>query len=280
MPQVKYTEKKGLHQNTGTGFVLEDNHVKSLEEIKWGVTVLTCVADVDDSLDGKYFDLSTPSAEYRFWFDTDDSGTAAPENEGRTLVEVTTIATGDPAATVASKLETAIEAAAAGAAFECSDESAAGQITIFNKVCGKTKSADSVGTSGFTLTSTDRGAGALAGKIDPDIRVSVISAPAPGAGDTALAVDGSALNKPTLAAAGYTGQEKILMRTDAVAVAIAVTMTALDDDGAADAASEDLTLVADANQRKARVASLIFCETGYARLNPGTPAFGTTGFTD
>jgi hypothetical protein len=84
---------------TGTGAVAQ-------------VETFTAVADVSDSLDGKYIQLSDESGTVGFWIDTDDSGTSEPAGSAALTrsVEVTTIATDDTALVVAAKMATAINA--------------------------------------------------------------------------------------------------------------------------------------------------------------------------
>lgn len=73
---------------------------------------LECRADSGDDLDGTWFALYTPTAPIVFWYDTDDSGTTVPSHglAGAVEVEITTVATNDTAADVATKTEVLIEA--------------------------------------------------------------------------------------------------------------------------------------------------------------------------
>ena len=75
------------------------------------ITTLSCPADSSGSLDGKYFELSDGNNQrYRFWVDVDNDGTAVQVPDGTTSVEITTIATGDGAATVATRVSAVINA--------------------------------------------------------------------------------------------------------------------------------------------------------------------------
>lgn len=64
------------------------------------ITSVETVADVADSLNGKYFLLNTPSVNYYVWYNT--TGGVDPAVAGRTGIEVN-ITTGDSANTVAQK---------------------------------------------------------------------------------------------------------------------------------------------------------------------------------
>ncbi len=74
---------------------------------------VVCIADVADSLDGKYFILYDTAGSVAFWIDTDNSGTTEPNHGATRSVEVTTIVTDDTAATVMSKVKAVVEADAA-----------------------------------------------------------------------------------------------------------------------------------------------------------------------
>jgi hypothetical protein len=279
MPKVVVSKSKGLIQQTGEGFELEDVSLKpSIETCVHSSTTILAVADVGDSLDGLYFDISSTTASYRVWFDVDNSGTAAPAAEGRTLIEVTTLATDDAAAAVAGKLETAIEAINGGDDFEVDDSAADGNFTIYGKVPGKTSTAASAGTSGFTLVNDSRGSGQTALSLDK--MVSVIQAPALGEGNAAMIVDGQAanLNKYTLADGTYVGQRKLIIRDDLMDVAVNVAVAkGHDDDGGELMAPEDVVFVASTSGAMPRILNLVWSGLGWARLNPVTQAAGTTG---
>lgn len=76
------------------------------------VTTITCVADVSDLLDGKYLTLYDADGSVGVWIDTDDSGTTEPAGSAALdrSIEVTGIATNDPAADVATAVASAINA--------------------------------------------------------------------------------------------------------------------------------------------------------------------------
>lgn len=74
---------------------------------------VTVVADVADSLDGKWFVLYDSAGSVAFWIDTDNSGTIEPSHGCDRSVEITTIVTDDDLATVRTKVKAAIEADAA-----------------------------------------------------------------------------------------------------------------------------------------------------------------------
>ena len=76
------------------------------------VTEIITVADVAGSLDAKYFVLYDENGSVGFWFDVDDSGTGIPAGASACdrAVEITGVATGDDAATVAGVVQAAIDA--------------------------------------------------------------------------------------------------------------------------------------------------------------------------
>lgn len=114
---------------------------------------ITCVADVADSLDGTYFRLYDLSGSVGFWIDVDDSGTTIPSGASGAdrAVEITGIATGDTAATVASVVAAAINA---DAQFSASASVADVSVTA---ATGGALVDPSIGDTGFTLTMTTQG---------------------------------------------------------------------------------------------------------------------------
>jgi hypothetical protein len=112
------------------------------------------VADVADSLDGKYFVLRDEVGTVGVWIDVDDDGAAAPAGATACArqIEITTIATGDSAATVATKIAAVLEAD--------SKFSASADGTTITVTC--VAYAPGVGTigngdSGFTVARTQLG---------------------------------------------------------------------------------------------------------------------------
>ena len=72
-----------------------------------GFTITVGIAG-DAGLDQKYFLLNDVAGSVAFWIDLDNSGSTAPTHGADRAVEITTISTGDSAATIAGLLETAI----------------------------------------------------------------------------------------------------------------------------------------------------------------------------
>jgi hypothetical protein len=109
-----------------------------------------CVADVADSLDGKYFILYDGSGSVAFWIDTDNSGTLEPNHGASRSVEITTIVTDDTAATVMTKVKAFVEA---DAAFTTSSYGSTGFIATCTMI------GPSLGTlpAGFELTVSQSG---------------------------------------------------------------------------------------------------------------------------
>jgi hypothetical protein len=67
-------------------------------------------ADSSDDLDTKYFIIPDSAGSVAVWFDTDDSGSAEPAHGADRSIEITTVATDDTAATVASAVAALINA--------------------------------------------------------------------------------------------------------------------------------------------------------------------------
>ncbi len=115
------------------------------------VQTVLCVGDTAGSLAGKYFLLSAgdDGFDYYVWFTVSGVG-VDPAITGRTGINVV-ISTGDSASTVASAVNTVIDA---HASFASSVSTAT--VTITNVLGGLTEDA-SAGTSGFTVTVTTKG---------------------------------------------------------------------------------------------------------------------------
>ena len=103
-PIIKAIDLDGFESKYYTGSLGADTGIAQ-------ITTLSCPADSSGSLDGKYFELSDGNNQrYRFWVDVDNNGTAVQVPDGTTSVEITTIATGDGAATVATRVSAVINA--------------------------------------------------------------------------------------------------------------------------------------------------------------------------
>ncbi len=136
--QVKIEEASSSRQHSGT---------------------ITTVADVAGSLDQKYFVLADEVGTVGFWIDVDNGGGSAPAGAlaAARQVEITTVATGDSAATVATKVAAAISADSKFTA------SAVGTLISWNvDAYAPEVGSESAGDSGFTVT--ELVAGVYAGK--------------------------------------------------------------------------------------------------------------------
>ena len=215
MPKVVVSKSKGLVQQTGEGFELEDVSLKpSTETISPQLVALTVTAEnANVSLGGKYFDLSSTTQNYRFWFDT-DNGSTAPASGGRLLVEID-IAAAAAVATVGDAVEAALEAVNGGADFEALDANNNGTILIGGRLIGQSLNAADAGTSGFTVAKEQRGSGQLALSLDRKISVLALD---PTDVENAAGEDLSTLitegvpDQFTLADGTYIGQEKLIIR--------------------------------------------------------------------
>ena len=116
------------------------------------VTDIQCVADVSGSLNDTYFDL--PAGEngvtYYVWFNVNSAGTD-PAITGKTGVEVA-LATNDGANTVASAVQTAIDALSDFSASVTTDT-----VTATAATAGPATDASDTGSCGFTITVTTQG---------------------------------------------------------------------------------------------------------------------------
>ena len=122
----------------------------SFGDVTAGNTNITCVADVADSLDGKYFILADSAGTVAFWIDVDNSGTVEPAHGADRSIEITTIATGDAIGTVGTAVYNAVTG---DSEFTAVSDDTNGNIVVssFNSY------VESAGTSGFTLSSEHLG---------------------------------------------------------------------------------------------------------------------------
>lgn len=131
---------------------LYDFRVTAINAAVAQVDEVVAVADSAGSLDGLYFDLADASGPVRVWFDVDNSGTSAPATptDGR-LIEVTGIATGDSASSVATAVASAINADAQFSASAATDT-----VTVTHALAADRPDV-SAGTSTFTVSTTTQG---------------------------------------------------------------------------------------------------------------------------
>ena len=119
-------------------------------------TLVKCVADSSDSLDGKYFDITTAAGKTEIWIDTDNSGTSAPSGSGSyaDVIEVTQIGTNDSAQRVAVALASAINEDAGGYS---TAEVNFDTVTITDGA-NATRTNSAEGDTGFTISTLQEGA--------------------------------------------------------------------------------------------------------------------------
>jgi hypothetical protein len=119
------------------------------------VLTFTAVADVANSLNGKYFTVNSVNNynQYYVWYKTSGGATSDPAVSGRTGIKVY-ITTGDTANTVATKTANTI----ARYLFDFSATSSTNTIIITNNSQGYS-TVGAVGTSGFSLVTTTAGRG-------------------------------------------------------------------------------------------------------------------------
>lgn len=134
----------------GSGFSTYDFIVGVKEK-----TDIICVADVADSLNGKYFTINSANNEneYYVWYKTYTGPSSDPAISGKTGIKVE-IATGDSATTVATKTRDTL----ARYVSEFTATSSTSTVTIENITSGYTNDV-TAGTSGFTITLVNNGRG-------------------------------------------------------------------------------------------------------------------------
>lgn len=130
-------------------FKLKAGYVVSDAEI----TSVTTTADVADALNGKYFLINSPTVSYYVWYKTSGGVETDPALVGKTGLKVT-VTTGDTANAVATATALVLNAHAAFVA----PAPGAAIITVTNAVAGVAVDAG-VGTSGFTISTSDQGSG-------------------------------------------------------------------------------------------------------------------------
>ena len=123
-------------------------------------TVTNNVVGVVSNLDGKYFVLNDEGGSVGVWFDVDNRGTSAPSTGCTRTLEVTTVATGDSAATIGGLLRTAIDA---DSKF---NQSGAGSTCVAVNIATQALAQHAnAGTSGFAVTTTVNGRTAVASSL-------------------------------------------------------------------------------------------------------------------
>jgi len=143
--------------------------------VTWGtdtaqVETVTCVADVADSLDGKYFFIYTAlnAIKYHVWYNT-SGGSATDPNPGGSTAVVVAITTGDTASTIATATASAIDALAG---FVSTASSAV--VTITNASNGYSSGPhEGVGTGFSFAVSTEGDTAADIGFVDGDMELSL-----------------------------------------------------------------------------------------------------------
>lgn len=115
------------------------------------VTNITCLADVSDSLNGKYFTINSPSTAYYVWYKTSGGSLSDPAVGGKTGIQVS-VATNATAAQVATATALAID----GLAAFVSPAPTTAVITVTNAVFGVSTDA-TAGNISFGISVTTQG---------------------------------------------------------------------------------------------------------------------------
>ena len=133
--------------------LVNNNRILVKNNSRAEVTSVTTVADVSNSLDGKYFILYDTTGSVAFWIDVGNTGTTEPAHGATRSVEITTIETNDTANSVASKVSTVVNA---DAEFTTSVST---NVTTVTSVSQATLLDSTAETSGFTVSTTTQGSG-------------------------------------------------------------------------------------------------------------------------
>lgn len=146
-----------------TNIKIEPVNVTWQIEEQWDVTT---VADVADSLDGKYFNIKSGSnAKFHVWYNTSGGSAVDPAPSGSTAIMVA-ITTGATAAAVASATQAAVDGNANFAA------SVSGNVvTITAVVAGETDDFADFNT-GFSFSQCQDGLNFDLGYLDGDVEIS------------------------------------------------------------------------------------------------------------
>lgn len=144
---IRIFNPNGSSTAPGTPEVVTVNTIADIVGTPTSYTIDT-VADIGGSLDLNYFIIYDTQGSVAVWYDVDNSGAPPPPHGANRAIKVATVATGDSAATVASKTGIVI---ALDAAFNIGV--IGNQLTVTNKINGNLSSA-SAGTSGFTVSTT------------------------------------------------------------------------------------------------------------------------------
>lgn len=122
-------------------------------------TPVTCVADVADSLNGKYFNVSSVNDDYYVWFKTSGGSVSDPAVSGRTGIRVD-ILTGSADTVVAGRIRDVLS----GYLNDFTASVSTNIVTIVSVEYGSVTDAGA-GTSGFTIGSITQGRGeSISGK--------------------------------------------------------------------------------------------------------------------
>jgi|11BtaG_2_1085332.scaffolds.fasta_scaffold21023_2 hypothetical protein len=287
MPKVVVSKSKGLVQQTGVGFELKDLSLKpATETCSPQLLALTVTAEnANTTLNGKFFDLSSTTADYRFYFHTVGAVDTPPAEEGRELVSISIADDGNIAA-VGDAVESAIEAVNAGADFEALDADNDGTILIGGIVIGQSLQAASAGTSGFTVVKEQRGSGQVALSLDKKISILALDPQdiEDAASEELTTLLGQGVGDSfTLANGTYIGQEKVIIRqktgteTDDISVVIATGY----EEAGGNLAQRTATFKATA--AKPGILPLIWVGNGWLPMSAGLSAHaagGVTGLND
>lgn len=178
-------------QKTSNGWPLDViGNIKVPDEV---VTIL-CVADVDDSLDGTYFKISSRTTTYKVWFNN-DAGGHNPTAGGDTLVPIA-VTTGDTANTIAAAVAAALNALTG---ITATVNTATVTVTIEGDPLAPAEDVD----SGVTITITTNGKTALIGTMFGNVRGNLTGLAFQGAAQVA-ATSGAVVVPVTNLFSGYT----------------------------------------------------------------------------
>ncbi len=185
-----------------------------------GFTVSEHTAGAASNITGKYFLLGDVDGTVGVWFDVGNEGTSAPTTGAIRDLEVTTIARGDTAAQVATKLRTALDA---DSKFDV------GTLTdaTFTAICKDLKSVANIaaGDSGFTVSTTTQGSD-LGAEPTGAIWAAIPAAKRVQADISADTTDANVASRVRTALAGITGISAVITVGAASGATIPLTQVA------------------------------------------------------
>ena len=148
MPKVTFSNAKGILQEAGSGFQVNDAPILMESESVAGNAVITLTPDITDSgageaaidITGKYFTIATPDERFYVWFDGGDADTEDPTPGNLTAANSIRLSESpaqlDTLAKVCSAITARLTTANNATGLDYSDTAADGDATVCTAVLG------------------------------------------------------------------------------------------------------------------------------------------------